>query len=260
MQPDMTDDGASFDGLAAAIRAPIDRLANDRSPRANAGLAVYRNNVRSAFHRALAETFPVVRDLVGAEFFQFAALAYFDRHPARSQLVARYGDQFPVFLEMFEPARSVPYLADVARIEIAWLQSYHAPDANVLGPARFALLARERCEGLRLVFHPSVRWVSSDFPAHTIWTHCRRKEAAALNAPEQAETTLFARPRHQVESRTVSDVTLRLLRVLISGETIGQAFAQAASVASADHAARALTEIVAAGVVTSYIQVEETQT
>ena len=37
---------------------------------------------------------------------------------------------FPNFLETFEPAQRAPFLPDVARIEWAWRQAYHAADAR----------------------------------------------------------------------------------------------------------------------------------
>ena len=40
-------------------------------------------------------------------------------HPPSSPLLFLYGQEFPAFMETFEPARSIPYLADVARIERA---------------------------------------------------------------------------------------------------------------------------------------------
>ncbi len=64
-------------------------------------------------------TYPTVDWLVGADFFDQTALAYAQIHPpARAQL-SDYGQQFPVFLEGYVPAVELPYLADVARFDLA---------------------------------------------------------------------------------------------------------------------------------------------
>lgn len=39
---------------------------------------------------------------------------------------------FPDFIERYEHAQSMPWLADVARIERAWLDAYHAADTEAL--------------------------------------------------------------------------------------------------------------------------------
>ena len=43
---------------------------------------------------------------------------------------------FPTSSRRYEYAQSMPWLADVARIERAWLDAYHAADAEPLAPAR----------------------------------------------------------------------------------------------------------------------------
>lgn len=50
----------------------------------------------------------------------------------RGPSLALYGAGFADFVEDFEPAASVVYLADVARLERARLESLHAADAQVL--------------------------------------------------------------------------------------------------------------------------------
>ena len=58
--------------------------------------------------------------------------------PPTSPLLFEYGRDFPDFIERYEHAQSMPWLADVARIERAWLDAYHAADAQPLAPRRSA--------------------------------------------------------------------------------------------------------------------------
>src|SRR3546814_5214850 len=64
---------------------------------------------------------------------------------------------------------TLPYLADVARIERAWIEAYHAAEAPALDPAALARFTPDELPALRLRLHPSVRLVRSRFPAMTIW-------------------------------------------------------------------------------------------
>lgn len=82
-----------------------------------ARLAVYRNNVVGSLIDALADAFPVAQQLVGVAFFRAMAGVFARQAPPRSRILAHYGEGFAEFIEGFEPARSVPYLADVARLE-----------------------------------------------------------------------------------------------------------------------------------------------
>ena len=71
------------------------------------------------------------------------ARAFIAQNRPRSAIIAEYGDDLPDFIEGFEAASSVPYLADVARIEMAWTQAYHAADAVPLGVEALAGIAAE---------------------------------------------------------------------------------------------------------------------
>ena len=57
---------------------------------------------------------------------------------------------FPISSDEFEPAAHLPYLADVARIERAWTEAYHAAEAHPLDPAAFAALAPEELPAIGL--------------------------------------------------------------------------------------------------------------
>jgi len=91
--------------------------------------AIYRNNVVASLIDALAATFPVTRELVGTEFFASMAREFVISRPPRSPILTLYGVESPgfeVFIESFQPARSVPYLADMARLEATRIVLYHA--------------------------------------------------------------------------------------------------------------------------------------
>lgn len=135
-------------------------------------LAVHRNNVLSSLIDALADTFPVVQELVGEEFFRALAASFVRAAPPRTPILAHFGAEFPAFVGAFPPAASVPYLADVARLEWMRVQAYHSADAATVGPAVLEQLAT-RAEGigrLQLTLHPSVQAFSSAFAAVSIWS------------------------------------------------------------------------------------------
>jgi len=133
--------------------------------------AVYRNNVTCGLVNALADSFPVVQALVGEAFFSAMARTFIHDEPPASPVIAFYGSGFPDFVESFAPARALPYLADVARLEFARIRAYHAVDATVIDSATppQVLQLGERLRDLRIELHPSVvPWVYGH-PAVSIW-------------------------------------------------------------------------------------------
>jgi preprotein translocase subunit SecD len=99
--------------------------------------AVYRNNVASSLINALRTRFPATEKIVGDEFFAAMAHLFITGNLPRSPVLMFYGDAYPDFIAGFEPARELPYLPDVARLEAARTHAYHAADAVPFGAERF---------------------------------------------------------------------------------------------------------------------------
>lgn len=169
------------------------RTWNGSNPAAR--LAVHRNNVICSLIAALADTFPVVEELVGAEFFRAMAAVFIREAPPRSSILAHYGQQFPDFIQRFEPAGSVPYLADVARLEMARVRAYHAGDAVTLVPGAVSLAwaSGDRSGESHLVCHPSVSVVSSRHAVVSIWAaHQDGGDLASID-PDSPEDAIVLR-------------------------------------------------------------------
>ena len=82
-------------------------------------IAPYRHSIRRNYRNALGATYRVVKRLVGEPFFNAAVDAYVAAHPSGCADLNVYGDRFDRFLADYPPARTLPYLPDVARLEWA---------------------------------------------------------------------------------------------------------------------------------------------
>jgi hypothetical protein len=184
---------------------------------------VYRNNVMSGLLKALASRFPVVEKIVGDEFFAAMARVFVTAQPPRSPLLAAYGDAFPAFVAAFEPARDLPYLADVARLEAARTRAYHAADATPAGADQFATLDGDVVGHLRIALHPSAEIVRSPFPIVTIWAMNSGEQALAPIEDWHGEDALVARPHLDVQVRTLPPGGAAFLLALAAGRTLGDA-------------------------------------
>jgi hypothetical protein len=165
--------------------------------RGREGFAVYRNNVLMGFIRALQERFPVTCRLVGEEFFRAMARAYVSEHPPHSPLLMHYGDDLPDFIDDFTPADEVPYLSDVARLEAARSEAYHASERRSL-PAQ--VLASTPPEALLggLTLHPSTHILRSMYPVAEIWAAHQSSGAVTSPAHWDAQDLLIVRPDSDV--------------------------------------------------------------
>ena len=186
--------------------------------------AVYRNNVAVGLIRALEARFPVTRRLVGDDFFRGLAGAFAAAHKPQTPIMIHYGAEFSGFVRGFAPAADLPYLPDVAALENAWSEAYHAADASALPPAALAEVAPERLESLRLAFHPAARLLNFATPAASLWAaHQGEGEPAAPEtwAPEAA---LVTRPQAEVEVLRLPE-GYAFLAALRDGATLGEAAA-----------------------------------
>ncbi|MEQ8508454.1 MAG: DNA-binding domain-containing protein [Rhodospirillaceae bacterium] len=132
-------------------------------------LAVYRTNTINSLTDVLSAAFPVVQRIVGDRFFRALAQTFIETYPPRQPTLLRYGGDLPEFITTFEPAKELAYLADVATLEWARIESYFAADQEVLNPARLSDVAPGDLGNITFSAHPSLRLVYSPFPIIEIW-------------------------------------------------------------------------------------------
>ena len=187
--------------------------------------AVYRNNVMVSLIEAMADTYPVVRALVGDEFFRDMARVFARTYPPRTPVMAHYGESFADFIQNYDPAASVPYLPDVARLEWAYVCAFHAADvAPVPTQSLLELIAdAERLAANRCQLHPSLRVVSSDYAVASLWAAHQGDLDIGRVDPWKAESALVLRNGLTVEIREVSPGGATFFNRLIQGEPLAQA-------------------------------------
>ncbi|WP_316395179.1 DNA-binding domain-containing protein [Bradyrhizobium sp. 33ap4] len=186
---------------------------------------VYRNNVTVSLINALAAVYPAVQRITGAEFFRAMARFHVRATPPSSPLLFEYGRDFPAFIETYEYARGLPWLADVARIERAWLDAYHAADAEPLSADALASFPPERLVDAVFTAHPATRIVRSAFSAVTIFASNRSEAAVDPIDAETPEDALITRPNADVIVRHLPKGGAVFLQGLMSGQSLGEATA-----------------------------------
>jgi uncharacterized protein len=147
---------------AALFRGPPQRVL--------ARLAVYRGNVHANRTKALASAYPVVRKIVGEDFFDALAREYARAIPSRSGDLNRYGEGLADFVAGFPHTRDLPYLPDVARMEWLVHRAHFAEDAPAFDASPLATLPAERFADLRPRLSAACALLESPWPLARIWT------------------------------------------------------------------------------------------
>lgn len=207
-------------------------------------LAVYRNNVAVSLSDALSRRFPVVERLVGPAFFGPLARAFIATDLPQSPVLADWGAGFGDFLDGFPPLARWPFLGDVARIEHARGQAFHAADAT---PITGTVLAQADPASLRLALHPSVRVLSLAHPAVSIWTANQPGGDGRSTAQGPEIALILRRPGFDVPVAAIDAGDAALIAALGRGATLLQAAAEATAARPGHSAAPILIHLMQAG-------------
>ena len=196
---------------------------------AAARLAIHRQNVVGNLGKALGLAFPAVDRLVGAEFFADAARWFAVERPPRTACLDDYGAEFPDFLAEWVPAASLPYLADVARLEWAVDMALHAPDDATLDIAALRDAAADAGR-LRFAAHPAVSLVRSDYPVNSIWRAVLDGDDVALAAIDLGSgpvQLIVERRAGSVDIARLDEPEWRFAAALFDGATLQSALESA---------------------------------
>ncbi|WP_426322129.1 DUF692 family multinuclear iron-containing protein [Pseudoduganella sp. R-43] len=211
------------DALAAQQQAFSDALF---SPAAEATLqlrhgerfGLYRGNLASTWTRALAAAYPVIAQLVGAEFFAALAREYGRAHPSDSGDLNRFGAHFEPFLRSFEHVKDLPYLPDMACLEwqlhrIHYARHEPALQAKDINP--------QTVEGQSFPWQPTAKLFESEWAVVPLWlAHQGMPFPRKMDEPSRA---LLSRPEWTAQVTLLQVPQYAALQALKEGKAFGDA-------------------------------------
>lgn len=210
--------------MMAAIREPglmpggvfqPDHLPEDRP------MSVYVNHHRISLCGALATTFSTVSLLTGEEAFRALASLFLQRHPPLQPCLAEYGAAFGSYLDGESMVKSLPYLADMARLDWAINRAATAPDAVALDGDQLGTLSPDELAELPVKAHPSLTLLSSTFPLPDIYRLAHGAgDAEAIKLDSKGARLMVWRRHNAPMTASVSWQTFEALKVLARGGSI----------------------------------------
>jgi hypothetical protein len=225
-------------GLIGALEAryPVSRrIAGDDLFRAMARAFVRANKPRSPIMIAYGGEFPefVVNYLARVE--AGPAVEWNRRREERSDAAIQSHPLGPSSLDRFAYARddddgpaqfhhAAAALPDVARLENAWVEAYHAEDGGVATVGDLAALSPDSLSDTRIAFHPAARLLRFATPAATVWALAQVSNGSVAPTEGISEDALITRHDCHVRVRVLPpggyDFTLKMRE----GATLIEAF------------------------------------
>lgn len=192
------------DGL---FTGPIDRI--------QLGLKAHANTINHARLVALEECFPLTRKHLGHAGFNRLSHDFAETPTARANDNNALGRNFAAFLAL---RRCDVSAVELARIEWAWLESYHASDAEPLTLSDVASLDEARLLELNLILHPATRLLQITVPLSA-----ELADVAALNPTPTA--VLITRPEATVTLLPLDRLTASIAAICEKPASVGNLLA-----------------------------------
>jgi len=222
--------------LAASQRALLDALLQPHPPTGSTrwdvtGLGIYRANAHAHAERTLADTYPVVRALLGDEAFHALARALWHHHPPPRGDLGEWGGALAVLIANEPDLAALPYLGDVARTEWALHQAARAPEVAP-DPASFARLQDHDPDTLCARLAAGSWVLVSHWPVLSIIdAHLHGEpgfDIVAQRLREGAcESVRVWRQGGRVRANAIDSTTAHFEALLLAGHSLGQSLHQA---------------------------------
>jgi hypothetical protein len=197
----------------------------DNSQEALERMSIYRNNVILSLSTAIADTFPVVKRLIGDECFHAAAIAFVREQPPSQPSLLFYGEKFIDYIKTYPSCIGLDYLSDVAQLEWNYIRAFHAEESDLLDNLALQQIAPESLADVVFKIHPSVYLMQSQWPVDYIWQENQKRDVETIDLQSHAGCKLLLyRDQLQVQVVNLVPECFDFLTGLIDGKSINNAW------------------------------------
>lgn len=189
-------------------------------------LKIYRNNIVGSLTKAVQATYPLIEKLTGEDFSTGLMRSFVLENPPQEACLARYGAGLDQFIENFSPAKDLPYLADVARLEWAMNEAYYAPDDRPLTPSGLQNAPFDELTDMNLPLRSSVRLLESRWPLVVLRDFClkeNRHESEMLDLKQGGCRVMVYRSGLSADIVPLEPAEYMFLRAVEAENTLGNA-------------------------------------
>ena len=167
------------------------------------------------------DVYPVVMSFVGKEWLEAALKLFVTQCPPKIACLAHYGGDFADFLMSFGPAQTMPYLADIARLEWAVHECQNMADEEALSGDDWAAMAGPDAQLKVFSLVNAHRFIGSDYPLLDLWQLGNGADAdKEIDLENGGMTLLVIRPVSEVVIVPLEISEYTFLNHLQRGETL----------------------------------------
>ncbi len=148
----------------AALRGEV--VTRSATMRPMARLDVYNGGYLTRLVEAMTSDFPGVLHALGDDGFRDLVRDYVTRHPSRHQNLIFLGSRLPDFIAGRKHLPHRAFLRDLARLEVAMNEAFHAPAFAPFDVSTLQALAPEDWSGAVFCGNPSLHLVETTYPVN----------------------------------------------------------------------------------------------
>lgn len=214
-------------------------------------LAIHQRHYRASLITTISERFPATAWLVGTDVVTDAARAFVQIHPPRRPCIVEYGEDFPAFLARHERVAALPYMRSFAELEWHVGQVSIAIDRTPVTWSDIVLLGSDLLLSARVELQPGLRYLRASWAVDRLMRTYLTDSAPEKFILSHTETYIEIRgARGAVQIESIAPATFAFRAALLRNRPVGDAAETALECDEAFDAGKALTELVAAGLVT----------
>ena len=152
-------------------------LGDDRLS-AEARVDIYANMYFYRILDALKEDFPATLAVLGDDNFHNLATGYILEYPPTEPSLHYCGRHLADYLRDHPLCEGAPFVADLAKLERAVIEVFHAPDAPALESDAVRAIAPEDWPALKFKLHPSAKLLALDWRVTDLLRAVEEKRAS----------------------------------------------------------------------------------
>lgn len=182
-------------------------------------LQIYHNNILVSLTEALQSIYPNIQRLLGEDFFKAAANIYIPQNLPHTGSLIEFAGNFAEFLADFEHTKEMLYLVDIAKIDWACHQIYHAKDSPLFDLNKLRNIPEAEYEQIKFILNPASFILKSAYPVLHIIKICQEivGPEETVNLEEGGDNILIIRKEMEITFDRLSGAEFSFLQAIAEG-------------------------------------------
>lgn len=156
-------------GIVERIESSPQRSAAER-------MMFYGNAYSLRLKEALCTDYERLHSYLGDELFDTLMQHYIEKYPSHHPSLRYFGQHMVKLLEHMQLFKQLPEVAEIARIDHAFANSFDAADCQCVSAVDLAQLVPESWPALTLRFHDAVQLLPQQYNSFQIWRALSNEE------------------------------------------------------------------------------------